>query len=178
MKDLSVRIKIVLLAVIMLAVTCLVAAVGFYSSSQAKQAIDDMYNYNLMTTQYLSDANNQLRGLEVDISYVLQQDYSPADRKILLDDMEGKISSIQENVAKVKEIDRSQRAQENLELLAEDLSHFAQQIKACENLQNTPEDKIQLLKHLSGIRSMAARLSRALSANSSSPSSRMAWRPM
>ena len=50
MNQLSVRVKILLLAAIMLVVTCLVAAVGIYSNSQAKQSIDDMYNYNLMTT--------------------------------------------------------------------------------------------------------------------------------
>lgn len=76
MNQLSVRVKILLLAVIMLLITCMVAAVGIYSNHLAKQSIDDMYNYNLMTTQYLSDANNQLRGLEVDIAYVLQQDYA------------------------------------------------------------------------------------------------------
>ena len=87
MNQLSVRVKILLLAAIMLVVTCLVAAVGIYSNSQAKQSIDDMYNYNLMTTQYLSDANNQLRGLEMDISYILQQDYAQDDRNLILGDI-------------------------------------------------------------------------------------------
>ncbi|MBQ5420507.1 MAG: methyl-accepting chemotaxis protein [Selenomonas sp.] len=159
MNNLSVRVKILLLAVVMLLITCMVAVVGIYSNHQAKQSLDDMYNYNLMTTQYLSDANNQLRGLEVDTAYVLQQDYSPADRKLLLDDMGGKIKSIQDNVAKVKEIDRSQRAQETIETLEKDLAAFAQQVKACESLQNTPEDKIQLLKNLSGASSIGAGLS-------------------
>ena len=160
MNQLSVRVKILLLAAIMLVITCLVAAVGFYSNRQAKQSIDDMYHYNLMTTQYLTNANNQLMGLNEDIAYVLIQDYAPADRKLLLDEMSGRVSSIQDNVAKIKEIDHSPRAQETIALLEKDLSTFAEQIKACDNLQNTPEDKIQLLNHLSGARSMGARLSR------------------
>ena len=160
MNQLSVRVKILLLSAIMLVITCLVAAVGIYSNRQAKQSIDDMYHYNLMTTQYLSNANNQLRSLNEDISYVLIQDYAPADRKLLLDEMSTRVSSIQDNVAKIKEIDRSPRAQETIALLEKDLSTFAEQIKACDNLQNTPEDKIQLLNHLSGARSMGARLSR------------------
>ena len=159
MNHLSVRVKILLLASIMLVVTCLVAAVGIYSSSQAKQSIDDMYNYNLMTTQFLSDANNQLRALEVDVSYVLQQDYSQANRNLILADMEGKVSSIQDNVAKVKEIDRSQRAQETIEALEKDLAAFAQQVKECESLHNTPEDKVKLLKNLSAVNSIGAELS-------------------
>ena len=51
MKNLSVRIKVLLLAAIMLVITCIVAAVGIFSNHQSKQAVDDMYNYNLMTTQ-------------------------------------------------------------------------------------------------------------------------------
>lgn len=160
MNQLSVRVKILLLAAIMLVITCLVAAVGIYSNRQAKQSIDDMYHYNLMTTQYLSNANNQLRSLNEDISYVLIQDYAPADRKLLLDEMSTRVSSIQDNVAKIKEIDRSPRAQETIALLEKDLSTFAEQIKACESLQNTQEDKIKMLNHLSGANSMGARLSR------------------
>ena len=160
MNQLSVRVKILLLSAIMLVITCLVAAVGIYSNRQAKQSIDDMYHYNLMTTQYLSNANNQLRSLNEDISYVLIQDYAPADRKLLLDEMSTRVSSIQDNVAKIKEIDRSPRAQETIALLEKDLSTFAEQIKACESLQNTQEDKIKMLNHLSGANSMGARLSR------------------
>lgn len=160
MNQLSVRVKILLLAAIMLVITCLVAAVGIYSNRQAKQSIDDMYHYNLMTTQYLSNANNQLRSLNEDISYVLIQDYAPADRKLLLDEMSTRVSSIQDNVAKIKEIDRSPRAQETIALLEKDLSTFAEQIKACESLQNTQEDKIKMLNHLSSANSMGARLSR------------------
>lgn len=160
MNQLSVKVKILLLAAVMLVITCLLAIVGIYSNHQAKQHIDDLYHHNLMTTQYLSNANIQLRILSEDIDYVILQEYDPADRKLLLDEMNSRVVNIQENVAKIKEIDRSPRAQENLELLTEDLSNFAQQIKACEKLQNTPEDKIQLLKHLSGAHAIGARLSR------------------
>ena len=50
MNHLNVRIKILLLAAIMLFITCIVAAVGIFATSQAKQSIDDMYNYNSMAT--------------------------------------------------------------------------------------------------------------------------------
>lgn len=160
MKRLSVRVKILLLSAIMMVITCLVAAVGLYSNRQAKQGIDDMYHYNLMTMQYLSNANSQLRSLNEDIAYVLIQDYAPADRKLLLDEMGSRVKGIQDNVAKIKEIDRSPRAQETIALLEKDLSNFAEQIKACEKLQNTQEDKVRMLNHLSGANSMGARLSR------------------
>ena len=84
MKNLSVRIKVLLLAVIMLVITCIVAAVGIFSNHQSKQAVDDMYHYNLMTTQYLNDATTQMRYIESDINYLLLATYPQENRKILL----------------------------------------------------------------------------------------------
>ena len=72
MENLSVRTKILVLSVIMLVITCIVAGVGIFSNQKSKQSLDDMYNYNLMTTQYLNDANNQLRSIDVDVAYLLQ----------------------------------------------------------------------------------------------------------
>ena len=83
MENLSVRTKILLLSAIMLIITCVVAAVGIYSNHKSKQSLDDMYNYNLMTTQYLNDANNHLRGIDVDVAYLLQQDFSLDSRKVV-----------------------------------------------------------------------------------------------
>ena len=122
MDNLSVRTKILVLSVIMLVITCIVAGVGIFSNQKAKQSLDDMYNYNLMTTQYLNDANNQLRSIDVDVAYLLQQDFSTASRKILLDDIDGRLKSIQGDIEKVKEIDRSARAQETIAKLENNLT--------------------------------------------------------
>ena len=86
MENLSVKTKILLLAGIMLVITCIVAGVGVFANQKAKLSLDGMYNYNLMTTQYLNDANNQLRGIDVDVSYILQQDFTTDNRKVLLVD--------------------------------------------------------------------------------------------
>ena len=111
MNQLSVRAKILLLAIIMLFITCGVAVVGIFANSQAKQSIDDMYNYNLMTTQYLNDANNQLRAIISHVSYIQQQNFTVENRKVVLEDISNKLQILQDDVAKVKEINRSQRAQ-------------------------------------------------------------------
>lgn len=100
MKDFSVRIKILLLAVIMLVITCVVAAVGIYSNHQSKQSADDMYNYNLMTTQYLNDATVQIRTIDSDIDFLLLNDLVPENRKMLLDDMGSKTKAIQQDIEK------------------------------------------------------------------------------
>ncbi|MBR1694337.1 MAG: MCP four helix bundle domain-containing protein, partial [Selenomonas sp.] len=149
MENLSVRTKILLLSAIMLIITCVVAAVGIYSNHKSKQSLDDMYNYNLMTTQYLNDANNHLRGIDVDVAYLLQQDFSMDSRKIVLADISGRLSAIKENIAKVKEIDKSSRAQESIASLEKNIVTAESKVKACESLGTTPADKIKLFENLS-----------------------------
>ena len=159
MNHLSVQVKILLLAVIMLLITCLVAAVGIFSNSQAKQSLDDMYNYNLMTTQYLNDANNQLRGIVSDVSYVQQQNFTVENRKVILNDISSKLKAMEEDVAKVKEIDRSDRAQETIASLEKHFADFASKIKATESLGTTPEDRVKILENLSAASAIGADLS-------------------
>ena len=149
MENLSVRTKILLLSAIMLIITCVVAAVGIYSNHKSKQSLDDMYNYNLMTTQYLNDANNHLRGIDVDVAYLLQQDFSLDSRKVVLADISGRLSAIKENIAKVKEIDKSSRAQEIIASLEKNIVTAESKVKECESLGSTAEDKIKLFENLS-----------------------------
>ena len=149
MNQLSVRAKILLLAIIMLFITCGVAVVGIFANSQAKQSIDDMYNYNLMTTQYLNDANNQLRAIISHVSYIQQQNFTVENRKVVLEDISNKLKILQDDVAKVKEIDRSQRAQETIAELEKNLTDFSAKVKATESLGMSPQDKAKILDNLS-----------------------------
>ena len=149
MENLSVRTKILLLSAIMLVITCVVAGVGIFSNQKAKQALDDMYNYNLMTTQYLNDANNHLRGIDVDVAYMLQQDFSADSRKVVLADISGRLESIKADIEKVKEIDRSSRAQETIAELQQNLVTVSGKVKECEALGSTPEDKVKIFNNLS-----------------------------
>ncbi|WP_405732808.1 MCP four helix bundle domain-containing protein, partial [Anaerovibrio slackiae] len=84
MENISVKIKILALAVIMLIITCLVAAAGLYSNTKSKQAVDEMYESNLMATQYLTHADSQLLLIKDDVSYVLQQNLAQEPRNVLL----------------------------------------------------------------------------------------------
>lgn len=159
MENLSVRTKILLLSAIMLIITCVVAAVGIYSNQKSKQALDDMYNYNLMTTQYLNDANNHLRGIDVDVAYMLQQDFSADSRKVVLADISGRLDSIKGDIDKVKEIDRSARAQEIIARLTQNLQTVEGKVKACETLGNTPADKVKMFENLSSTSIIASDMS-------------------
>ena len=129
MENLSVRTKILLLSAIMLIITCVVAAVGIYSNHKSKQSLDDMYNYNLMTTQYLNDANNQLRAIISHVSYIQQQNFTVENRKVVLEDISNKLKILQDDVAKVKEINRSQRSQATIAELEKNLADFSAKAK-------------------------------------------------
>ena len=158
MENLSVRTKILVLSVIMLVITCIVAGVGIFSNQKAKQSLDDMYNYNLMTTQYLNDANNQLRAIDVDVAYLLQQDFSMTGRKIMLDDIDGRLKSIQGDIEKVKEIDRSARAQETISQLESNLAMVQGKVKETAGLGTTDADKVKAFANLSTTSKIASNL--------------------
>ena len=158
MKDLSVKIKILLLAVIMLVITCIVAAVGIYSNHQSKQAADDMYNRNLMTTQYLNEATVQLRTMESDVDYLLLQDFTPENQKKLIDDLIAKAKTIQGDADKIKDIDTGDRAQESLQKLNGNISDFITSAEGAKSLTTSQEDKAKLMKSLSGVKEISARI--------------------
>ena len=158
MENLSVRTKILVLSAIMLVITCIVAGVGIYSNQKAKQSLDNMYNYNLMTTQYLNDANNQLRGIDVDVAYLLQQNFSQASRKVLLDDINGRLKSIQGDIEKVKDIDRSDRAQKTIAQLEDNITMVQGKVKDTAGLGTSDADKVKAFDNLSTTNAIASNL--------------------
>ena len=159
MNNLSVKVKILLLSVVMLVITCMVAAVGVYSNSKAKQSLDDMYNYNLMTTQYLNDANNHFRMLASDVSFIQQQNFTVDNRKVLLKDIDNRLKAIGADVTKVKEIDRSERAQKTISALEKNIADFTAKVKETESLGTAPADRIKILNNLSGANVIGSDLS-------------------
>ncbi len=159
LKNLSVQIKILLLAGSLLVIMALIAAVGIYSDSKAKQALDDMYNYNIMSSQVLNDANNRLRTLDVDVAYLLQQDYPQESRKVLLKDMVDQLHAIRTDAEELKRIDRSEKAQQALQELGQNLDTAESKVKAVETMGNSLEDKVKIMENLGATKVIAANLS-------------------
>lgn len=159
LENLSVRIKILLLTVVMLFIMVVIAAVGIYYNGQSKQAVDDLYSSNLMTTQYLNDANNQLRTLDVDVAYLLLKNYSPAEKKILVGDMDGALAAIEGDIAKIKEIDKSERAQKAISQLEASLGEVKGKVKSVESLGNSQEDRIKAFEALSSVSTISGEMS-------------------
>ena len=130
LKDYQVRTKISILSTFLLVIVILIAAVGAFSSYRAKQALDDMYSHNLMATQYLNDANNRLRGISVNVSYILQQNFTRENRKILLDDISNNLDAINNDMIELKKIDTSERAQGVISELEQNLSAAKEKVKS------------------------------------------------
>ncbi|MFC2741435.1 MAG: methyl-accepting chemotaxis protein, partial [Selenomonas sp.] len=158
LKDYSVKTKVAILSTFLLITMALVAAVGVYSSHAAKQALDDMYHHNLMTTQYLNDANNRLRSISVNVSYIVQQNFTQENRQILLDDIAGNLAGIRHDVEEIKKMEQSDRTKEALSALDKDLDAADAAVKAVGTLGTAPEDKAEAYNQLASLTAIAANM--------------------
>lgn len=158
LNNLSVRFKILLLSGILLVIMGIVALVGFYFNYQAKETLNDMYNHNIMSSQFLNDANNHVRTISIDVAYLMQQDFSTEARQVLLDDISDRIKDIRGNAEKLKEIDRSDKAQAALAELDKNLETADANVKTIASLGNSPEDKAKLMDNLAATKGIASNL--------------------
>ena len=158
LKDYSVKTKVAILSVFLLLTVALVAVVGIYSSHSAKQALDEMYHHNLMTTQYLNDANNRLRSINVNVSYIVQQNFTQENRQILLDDIAGNLAGIRHDVDEIKKMEQSERTKTALSALDKDLDAADAAVKAVGTLGTAPEDKAEAYNQLSSLTAISANM--------------------
>ena len=153
-ENLAVRVKVLLLTCVMLVIAVVIAGIGIYYNSQSESKVEEMYNSNLMTTQYLNDANNHLRAIDVDAAYLLLRNYVPSDRQLLLDDMTGRLGSIQGDIAKIKEIDKSERAQEAIGQIEQSLSDATAKVGGIKSYGTEQSDRVKMFKDLQSIRNV------------------------
>ena len=151
MKDYAVRTKVFILSVFLLAAILVVAVVGIYSNYQAKQSLDEMYHHNLMSTQYLNDANTRLRKISVNVPYILQENITADNRKILVDDVLGNLNALHHDMEELKKIDTSERAQATIAELEKNLSVAADKVGAVNNMGTTPEDRVAIFDNLASL---------------------------
>ena len=151
MRDYAVRTKIFILSVFLLAAILVVAAVGIYSNYQAQQSLDDMYHHNLMSTQYLNDANTRLRKISVNVPYILQENITADNRKILVDDVLGNLNALRHDMEELKKIDTSERAQATIAELEKNLTVATDKVGAVNNMGTTPEDRVAIFDNLASL---------------------------
>ena len=147
LENLSVKAKVMFLAVVMIIITCIVAGIGVYFNSSAKDSIDEMYQSNLMATQFINDANSNFRLLDGDINYILIGG-SSIDRGILHDDILERLDRIKGDAEKLKEIVRSEDSKQAVDSLISHLSEATSAVNATKSLSNSPEDRIKMYKNL------------------------------
>ena len=151
MKDYAVRTKVFILSVFLLAAILVVAVVGIYSNYQAKQSLDDMYHHNLMSTQYLNDANTRLRKISVNVPYILQDGITADNRKILVDDVLGNLNALHHDMEELKKIDTSERAQATIAELEKNLTVATDKVGAVNNMGTTTEDRVAIFDNLASL---------------------------
>ena len=151
MKDYAVRTKVFILSVFLLAAILVVAVVGIYSNYQAKQSLDEMYHHNLMSTQYLNDANTRLRKISVNVPYILQEGITADNRKILVDDVLGNLNALHHDMEELKKIDTSERAQATIAELEKNLTVAADKVGAVNNMGTTTEDRVAIFDNLASL---------------------------
>ena len=156
LKDIRVKYKILVLAVILLVTMCIIAAVGIFSNRQSKESVDRMYNQNLMTTQYLNDMTNLSQTIQSDIDYLELNNLTPENQKILIDELSSYTDRIAADGEKIRAIDNSDRAQKALDELADNTAAFKAGVKATEGLTGSQEDLQKMLKNLSGAKAISA----------------------
>lgn len=151
MKNMSVRMKIFALAAAMLFVICLIAAAGIYSNTKSKQAVDDMYNYNMIATQYLTHATDQMNTINKNVDYLLQQNFSVENRNVLLDDTLNNLKRIASDVDEVKGIMQGEKGQRIIADLEGNVNNAMNACESSKKLGNSVEDKEKLYTSLRSI---------------------------
>ena len=158
LKDYRVRTKISILSTFLLVIILLIAAIGVFSIYRSKESLDDMYSHNLMTTQYLNDANNRLRSISVNVSYILQQNFTQENRKLLLDDILGNLENIRHDMEELKKIDTSERAQTVIGELEKNLDTAKEKVKAVDTMGTTAADKAAIFENLSSLTAISGNM--------------------
>ena len=154
LKNFSVKIKILCLSIVLIAVTCIVAGVGIYFNSNAKDSLDEMYKSNLMATQYLNDANGHFRNIDVDITYILLGAQT-LDKDVLREDIIEHLNRISEDSDNLKEIIHDERLLETLKNLDNNISQSISAVNSIKGLADTPDNRIKIYKSLMTVKTIS-----------------------
>ena len=154
LENFSVKIKILCLSIILIAITCVVAGLGIYFNGNAQNSLDEMYQSNLMATQYLNDANGHFRNIDVDISYLLLGGQT-LNKDVLRDDIVDRLNRISGDSEKLKEIMHNDQSLEILKNLDANISKSISAVNATKGLSDSQEDKVKLYKNLMVVKSIA-----------------------
>lgn len=158
LKNLAVRTKILILAAILIVAMIIVAIVGVFTNQIAKNSLQDMYEHNIISSQYLNDASARIQAINEDISYLLLSSYPTDSRNLILQDIQKNLDNIVTDAEKLKEIDTGERAQGILASLEKNLNAAQADVKSCETLGMSTEDHIAMMKKLSSVKGIAANI--------------------
>ena len=156
--NLDVRKKILCLTIVMQIIICVIAAVGVYYNNRSKGAIDNLYNTNLMASQYITDANAKYRSIDVNSAYVLLGDASTLDRGTLLKDMDKSLDGIESDAENLEKIVKNERMQKNIQALKGHIGEAKTAIKDAQVLSEDPSSMQKLYKDVTAVKVISSDL--------------------
>lgn len=130
----KVKTKVLILSLIMIVIICIIGGLGYFYLEQSKRSIDAMYYNNLLATQYLNDASNQLRAMEIDAAHIIFLNQNVISKTLLVD-LEKKAAFMDEDIQKLKQVQQSDKAAAVITKVEADLAKYRKDIKQAEQLQ-------------------------------------------
>ncbi len=155
MANLSVRMKILVLSVIMLLVTVLIAGVGIFFNSRTARAVQDIYEKNIVTSQYVNDINTRFRSIDVNAAYLLLGDSSHMDHKLLAKEIHMDFQAVLGDIDKMKGISTDEKMAADLDKLQADATKADAAIQQNAMLGTSPEERLKLYQSVSQVQTIA-----------------------
>lgn len=106
--------KIIGLVVIMLMFTSMVGFTGYYYVSHIKKSQEDLYNYNLLSIEWLNMARTQSKTVEVLTLQILLADLSKSQQEKLLSEAKAKMDEVDEFVQNYERVVAGEQERQKL----------------------------------------------------------------
>ncbi|MDD7055456.1 MAG: methyl-accepting chemotaxis protein [Selenomonadaceae bacterium] len=155
MANLPVRMKILVLSVIMLLVTVLISGVSIFFHSRTARAVQDIYEKNIVTSQYVNDINSRFRSIDVNAAYLLLGDSAHMDHRMLAKEIHTDFQVVLADIDKMKEINTDEQMAADLDKLQADAQKADASIQQSASLGSSQEERLRLYRSVSEVQNIA-----------------------
>lgn len=128
LNNLKMRTKLLILSVPMMILICLVGVIGYYFNTKASNQIEQMYNQNLLSISWLTDARSQARAIDADLLKLITYT-DKSDSIVMYDvakDIDTRIANIDNLIANYEKLSQDSYEKELLEKIKQSYSTYKQ----------------------------------------------------
>lgn len=137
-KNFKLRTKIMFLSVLLLLFTAIIGAAGYYYISDGNKQMQEMYNNNMMSVEYLTDLGIIARTNDSNMLFVMEYADNKAKQKQYIDDISSGAKKADEDIKNYKAIgDLDKIEKEQLNIIETNLSKFRDVREKAIELSNT-----------------------------------------